>query len=84
MSDELKGKVALVTGASRGLGEGTARALAAAGASVMLVARDGALAAKVAREMTQSGQRAEAMSCDVSDYSAVEKAVGEALSLIHI
>ena len=37
----LNGKVALVTGASRGLGVGAARALAKAGAKVMLVARDG-------------------------------------------
>ena len=75
MSSELKGKVALVTGASRGLGEGTARALAAAGASVMLVARDGALSAKVAAEIAKAGGRAEAMACDVADYSAVEKVV---------
>ena len=75
MSNELHGKVALVTGASRGLGEGAARALAAAGASVMLVARDGALAGGVAREIAAKGGRAEAQACDVSNYAAVEKVV---------
>ena len=77
MSSELNGKVALVTGASRGLGEGAARALAAAGAAVMLVARDGALAGNVARDIATKGGRAEALSCDVSDYAAVEKIVAE-------
>ncbi len=75
MSSELKGKVALVTGASRGLGEGAARALASAGAAVMLVARDGALAARVAGDIAKSGGRAEALACDVADYGAVEKVV---------
>ena len=75
MSNELKGKVALVTGASRGLGEGTARALAAGGAAVMLVARDGALVSQVARDIAAKGGRAEALSCDVSNYVAVEKVV---------
>ena len=75
MSNELQGKLALVTGASRGLGEGAARALAAAGASVMLVARDGALAGSVAREIAAKGGRAEAQACDVSNYAAVEKVV---------
>src|SRR5256885_16656251 len=51
----LNGKVALVTGASRGLGEGAARALAKAGAKVMLVARDGALVHKVAGEIGGGG-----------------------------
>ena len=75
MSSELKGKVALVTGASRGLGEGVARALGGAGAAVMLVARDGALSAAVAREIVAKGGRAEATACDVSDYNAMETLV---------
>ena len=75
MSSELNGRVVLVTGASRGLGEGAARALAEAGAAVMLVARDGALVANVARDIAGKGGRADAMACDVSDYAAVEKVV---------
>jgi NAD(P)-dependent dehydrogenase (short-subunit alcohol dehydrogenase family) len=66
----LNGKIALVTGASRGLGEGAARALAKAVARVMLLARDGDLVQKVAHEIG-----AEALACDVSDYAAVERAV---------
>ena len=75
MSSELNGKVAIVTGASRGLGEGAARALAEAGAAVMLVARDGAGERAVARDIAGKGGRAEAAACDVSDYAAVEKLV---------
>ena len=77
MSSELKGKVALVTGASRGLGEGAARALAEAGASVMLVARDGKLASKVAKDIAGKSAHAAAMACDVADYAAVQKVVAE-------
>ena len=73
----LNGKVALVTGASRGLGEGTARALAKQGAKVMLLARDGDLAQTVAREIVAAGGRAEVLACDVSDYPAVERAVAD-------
>ena len=80
MSSELKGKTALVTGASRGLGEGAARALAHAGAKVMLVARDGAAAARVARDIAGNGGQAEAMACDVADYAAVQKVVAETRS----
>lgn len=82
MSSELNGKVALVTGASRGLGEGTARALAAAGASVMLVARDGISAARVAAEISKAGGRAEAMACDVADFAAVERVAAKTMSLL--
>jgi NAD(P)-dependent dehydrogenase (short-subunit alcohol dehydrogenase family) len=70
----LNGKVALVTGASRGLGEGVARALARDGARVMLLARNGDLVQKVAREI---GGGAQALACDVSDYASVERAVAD-------
>jgi NAD(P)-dependent dehydrogenase (short-subunit alcohol dehydrogenase family) len=73
----LQGKIALVTGASRGLGEGAARALAREGAKVMLLARDGDLAQTVARDIAQAGGRAEALACDVSDYPSVERAVAD-------
>ncbi len=73
----LQGKIALVTGASRGLGEGVARALARDGAAVMLLARDGDLARKVAGEIVDAGGRAEALACDVSDYPSVERAVAD-------
>jgi NAD(P)-dependent dehydrogenase (short-subunit alcohol dehydrogenase family) len=74
---KLDGKVALVTGASRGLGEGVARSLAREGAAVMLLARDGDLAQVVAREIVAAGGRAEALACDVSDYAIVERAVAD-------
>jgi NAD(P)-dependent dehydrogenase (short-subunit alcohol dehydrogenase family) len=73
----LQGKIALVTGASRGLGEGVARALAQQGVTVMLLARDGDLARKVAREIATAGGKAEALACDVSDYPSVERAVAD-------
>jgi len=69
--------VALVTGASRGLGEGAARALAEAGAAVILVARNGGLAGKVAGDIAAKGARVEGLACDVSDYAAIQRLVGD-------
>ena len=74
---ELSGKAVLVTGASRGIGAAAARALGAAGAAVMLLARDGAQASGVVREIEQAGGRATALACDVSDYAAVQGAVAQ-------
>jgi len=73
----LQGKIALVTGASRGLGEGVARALAADGAAVMLLARNGDLAQQVASEIVAAGGEAEALACDVADDPSVERAVAD-------
>jgi NAD(P)-dependent dehydrogenase (short-subunit alcohol dehydrogenase family) len=71
------GKVVIVTGASRGIGEAAAVALAKAGASVMLTARDGTLTEKVAQSIVQAGGKAAARACDVSDYKAFELLVAE-------
>ncbi len=68
----LADKVIIVTGASRGIGSAAASALAKAGATVVLVARDGGLVAEVARSI---GGAASAYACDVSDYGAVEALV---------
>jgi 3-oxoacyl-[acyl-carrier protein] reductase len=74
---ELTGKVAIVTGASRGIGAATAAALTEAGAVVMLAARDGVKVSVVANAINAKGGRAAAMVCDVADYAAVERLVGE-------
>jgi NAD(P)-dependent dehydrogenase (short-subunit alcohol dehydrogenase family) len=62
----LEGKVALVTGASRGIGVATARAFAAAGASVVLVARDEAALARVAGDIEAAGGAALVVPADLS------------------
>jgi 3-oxoacyl-[acyl-carrier protein] reductase len=68
----LSGKVVIVTGASRGIGAAAAEALAAAGAAVMLTARDGKLTGEVVDRIAAAGGTAAALGCDVADYAAVE------------
>jgi 3-oxoacyl-[acyl-carrier protein] reductase len=68
---ELSGKIALVTGASRGIGAAAAAKLAEAGAAVVLAARDGAAAQRVADGVVARGGRAQGLGCDVSDYRSV-------------
>jgi 3-oxoacyl-[acyl-carrier protein] reductase len=74
---QLEGKVAIVTGASRGIGAGAAFVLAKAGAAIMLVARDGKRALQLAEEIGANGRQATALSCDVSDYGSVRRVVDE-------
>ena len=71
----LAGKVAIVTGASRGIGDAAAMALAEAGASVMLAARGGGQAEANAQRINAAGGKALALQCDVSDYAASQKLV---------
>jgi 3-oxoacyl-[acyl-carrier protein] reductase len=73
----LAGKVAIVTGASRGIGTAAAFALARAGASVMLGARDAARLARIAADIVAGGGKAISMACDMSDYAAVERMVAQ-------
>ena len=72
---ELTGKVALVTGASRGIGRAVATTLARQGALVIAAAR-GDNAAETVAAIVAAGGRAEAMSVDVNDSSALEALPG--------
>jgi 3-oxoacyl-[acyl-carrier protein] reductase len=74
-----EGRVALVTGASRGIGRAAARALAARGATVVASAR-GDHADSVAAEIRASGGQAAARALDVTEPAAIEGAVAEVLS----
>ena len=73
----LAGKVAIVTGASRGIGAAAALALGEAGASVVLAARSGKQAELHAQRIGAAGGKALAMECDVSDYDACQRLVHE-------
>jgi 3-oxoacyl-[acyl-carrier protein] reductase len=76
----LERKIAVVTGASRGIGSAAAKALAEAGASVMLAARDSTKVESVARAISEAGGNAVAMTCDVADYRSMERLVEAANS----
>lgn len=72
---DLKGQVALVTGASRGLGKAIAIVLARSGARVACVARDADKLAQTVAAITEAGGQAEAFSCDVKDRQSVGQLV---------
>jgi NAD(P)-dependent dehydrogenase (short-subunit alcohol dehydrogenase family) len=76
----LAGKVALVTGASSGLGAGFAVALAQAGADVVLAARRQAGLEATGREVEKLGRAALAVETDVTDPSACQAAVRAAVA----
>ena len=76
---KLDGKVAIVTGASSGFGETTARALSNEGARVVLLARRKDRLDALSQEIASSGGRALAVSCDVADSKQAARAVEAAV-----
>ena len=75
MKVDLSGQVALVTGASQGLGRAMAVELAANGATVMCVARSAEKLAETVAAIEAAGGKAEALSCDVKDGAKVDQLV---------
>ncbi len=75
MSGRLAGRVAVVTGASRGLGKATAQLLAQEGCAVALIDLKAPWAQTAADEIVADGGRAIGLGCDVSDQRAVTEAL---------
>jgi 3-oxoacyl-[acyl-carrier protein] reductase len=76
MSKTLEGKIALITGGSRGIGAAIAKRLAADGANVAITYSKGAdAAASVVKEIERAGRKAIAIQADATDADAIEAAV---------
>ena len=75
---DLSGRVAIVTGTSRGLGQIFARALAKAGADLVLTARNPDHLAPFESEVKALGRRAVSLACDVRNHDSIKKMVADA------
>ena len=77
---DLTGKVALITGTSRGLGQYMGRALARAGADLVITSRNKESLAPFQQEIEALGRRAFPVSLDVRDHASIQDAVAEAVA----
>jgi 3-oxoacyl-[acyl-carrier protein] reductase len=78
--NRFEGKIALVTGASRGIGEAVARRLASEGAMVLAAARTADALARVVADISGSGGKASALTIDLADPASIEEGVRSALA----
>ena len=79
ISENIKGKVVVITGASSGLGEATARLLSSGGATVVLAARRADRIKALADELGGQGGKALAVTTDVTDRQQVQALVDKAV-----
>ncbi|AQV97583.1 3-oxoacyl-ACP reductase [Cupriavidus necator] len=77
---DLGGRVAVITGSTRGMGLEMARALGAAGAAVVVSGRDAATAREAARQLEAEGIRATGIACDIADVDSVRAFAEQALA----
>jgi 3-oxoacyl-[acyl-carrier protein] reductase len=83
MSKKLEGKIALVTGGSRGIGAAIAKRLAADGAKVTITyAKDASAAAAVVKAIESAGGKAIAIQADATDPAAVKAAVDKTVASV--
>ena len=78
----LKGKNAIVTGGSKGIGYGMALGLATVGANIIIVSRNIEEGKSAAKDCEKFGVKAHAISCDVTDSASVTKMVNEAAQVM--
>lgn len=76
---ELQNKVAIVTGASKGIGAATAKRMAELGVKVVLTARSQEALSELANDINTSGGEALAVACDVSDYNQVNSMIAQTI-----
>ena len=74
-----KGKVALVTGSTRGIGKAVAQTFASQGATVIIIGRSQDQADAVVKEITATGALADGYACDVTDLKMVQETVNKIL-----
>jgi len=79
MSNNIEGKIVVITGASSGMGEATSRLLSAQAATVVLGARRADRIQSLADELNGSGGKALAITTDVTHYDQVKKLVDAAV-----
>src|SRR5207302_10570660 len=80
MSNMFDGQVALVTGASQGIGLASAKAFAQAGAAVVLADIDEKAANAAAKQLARAGHQVRALRCDVADENDVANMVAETVA----